>query len=176
MITLPAKLVESVDRWGPPERKQWLIQLPTLIESLAQRWSLDVGPAYQPGGEVSWVAPARDSFGRELVLKLSWRHPEGEHEAAGLLAWQGRGTVMVYNTHVEGCTNGLLVERCVPGTSLGSLRPEPEQDEVMASLLRRLWHELAPGHPFRPLAELCDAWAQEFFVASPATIPGRHCC
>ena len=33
---------------------------------------------------------------------------------------------------------------------------------MIASLLRRLWHEPAPGHRFRPLQEMCDAWADEF--------------
>jgi streptomycin 6-kinase len=58
-------------------------------------------------------------------------------------------------------TIALLIERCVPGTALAS-RPEPEQDLVIASLLSRLWRELAPGHEFRPLHEMCDAWADEF--------------
>jgi streptomycin 6-kinase len=28
--------------------------------------------------------------------------------------------------------------------------------------LRRLWREPAPGHPFRPLQVMCDAWADQF--------------
>ena len=54
-----------------------------------------------------------------------------------------------------------LLERCVPGNTLAS-RPEPEQDTVIASLLRRLWREPAAGHPFRPLQEMCDQWADAF--------------
>jgi streptomycin 6-kinase len=33
---------------------------------------------------------------------------------------------------------------------------------VIAGLLRRLWREPAPGHRFRPLQSLCDAWADKF--------------
>lgn len=58
-------------------------------------------------------------------------------------------------------TIALLVERCVPGTALTS-RPEPEQDVVIASLLRRLWRNPPTGHRFRPLQQMGDAWADEF--------------
>ena len=46
----------------------------------------------------------------------------------------------------------------MPGTSLTE-RPEPEQDEVVAGLLQRLWATPPPDGPFRPLRELCDLWA-----------------
>ena len=39
---------------------------------------------------------------------------------------------------------------------------EPEQDEVVAGLLTRLWREPPAGHPFRALADMCDWWADEF--------------
>ena len=43
------------------------------------RWS---SPApFQPGGQVSWVAPARDGAGRDLVLKVGWTPEEGRDEA-----------------------------------------------------------------------------------------------
>lgn len=48
---------------------------------------------YQPGGRCAWVAPAVDRGGREVVLKVAWRHDEAAHEAEGLLAWSGDGAV-----------------------------------------------------------------------------------
>ncbi|MGN6170518.1 MAG: aminoglycoside phosphotransferase family protein [Solirubrobacteraceae bacterium] len=39
--------------------------------------------------------------------------------------------------------------------------PEPEQDEVIAGLLRRLWaREPQEGHPFASLRDICDRWAE----------------
>jgi streptomycin 6-kinase len=108
------------------------------------------------------VAPARDALGRDLVLKVGRRHPESEQEAAGLRAWRNRGAVRVHEVHVDGLNCGLLLERCRPGTALGTTRSEPEQDGIVAAMLRRLWHEPAPGHPFPTLARMCDAWADEF--------------
>ncbi len=67
----------------------------------------------------------------------------------------------VHDTWTGGSTDALLLGRCRPGNPLGELRPGPEQDEIVAALLRDLWHEPPPGHPFRPLAQLCDLWADE---------------
>jgi streptomycin 6-kinase len=175
-FTLPSTLAEAVERERSPERWQWLAELPGTVAELARRWSLVLGPPFQPGGEVAWVAPARNEAGHELVLKVGWRHYEGEHEAAGLRAWRGRGAVTLHAEHTEDRTSALLLARCRPGTPLGELCGEPEQDVVITRLLRGLWHEPPPGHPFRPLAQLCDAWADEFdrdYAAAPDVLdPG----
>jgi serine/threonine protein kinase len=47
----------------------------------------------------------------------------------------------------------MLLERCEPGTALRML-PEPEQDLVIARLLRRLWRSPVAPHPFRPLSAI----------------------
>jgi streptomycin 6-kinase len=142
-------------------RRAWSATVPETVKKLEQRWSLEVGAPFQPGGQAAWVAPARTKAGEDVVVKVGWRHPEAEHEAAGLRVWDGQGSVRLYATEESDDTIALLIERCVPGTALAS-RPEPEQDLVIASLLSRLWRELAPGHEFRPLQEMCDAWANAF--------------
>jgi streptomycin 6-kinase len=44
--------------------------------------------------------------------------------------------------------------------------PEPEQDKIIASLLRRLWaRPPQPGHQFTMLEEMCSEWADEFELA-----------
>jgi streptomycin 6-kinase len=103
----------------------------------------------------------RDRTGGELVLKVAWFHPEAAHEVDALRVWAGDGAVQVYAADRSGDTNALLLERCRPGTAL-SARPEPEQDEVVAALLRRLWVAPPAGHAFRPLQLMCDQWAEEF--------------
>jgi streptomycin 6-kinase len=54
------------------------------------------------------------------------------------------------------------MERCLPGIPLGQVLPEPEQDQVVAGLLGRLWAQPHAGYPFRPLGQMCAAWADEF--------------
>jgi len=159
---LPRMLVESVAEEGSPERTEWLGRLPEIVAALAERWTLTVGAPFQPGGQVSWVAPARDGAGRDLVLKVGWTHYEGRDEAHGLRLWDGRGAARVHAAHVDGPTTALLLERCRPGTTLKQARAEPEQDEVVAGLLRQLWCEPPADHPFRPLTSMCDEWAAGF--------------
>jgi streptomycin 6-kinase len=54
----------------------------------------------------------------------------------------------------------MLLERCEPGTALRAL-PEPEQDLVIAGLLRRLWRPPSAPHPFRPLSAMTEYWSNE---------------
>ena len=134
------------------DRGEWLGGLPGVVAALTRRWSLTLGPPFEPGGECSWVAPAGD----DRVLKVGWTHDEARDEAAGLRAWDGNGAIRVLAEHREGETSALLLERASPGTALSTLAG-PDQDVVITGLLRRLWIEPA-AHEFRPLAQMCDAW------------------
>ena len=144
----------------PDERQAWLAARPQVIGQARERWSLTIGEPFPPGGQTAWVAPARDGAGADLVLKVGWPHPEAAHEAEGLRAWAGSGAVRLYAAHDFGPARALLLERCRPGTEL-SARPEPEQDTVIATLLRRLWIEPGPGHPFASLDQMCQRWADQ---------------
>jgi streptomycin 6-kinase len=154
-----------------PAVRGWLAALPQLVADLASRWSLSVGEPFQPGGQCSWTAPASDAAGTALVLKVGFRFPGGEErdEAAGLRAWDGNGAVRLHAACHSECAYGLLLERCLPGTALGLL-PEPEQDVAVARLLCRLWAQPHAAYPFRKLAQMCAAWADEFeaeYAAAP---------
>jgi streptomycin 6-kinase len=157
-LTMPAELVAAAEDEG---REEWLATLPATIQQLEARWSIAVEEPFQPGGQTAWVAPVRGG-GADLVIKVLWRHPEAEHEADGLRAWDGNGAVRLYAAwEVSAHTTALLLERCRPGAALRVL-PGPEQDVVVASLLRRLWIEAPAGHRFRSLQAMCDLWAGEF--------------
>jgi streptomycin 6-kinase len=129
------------------------------VPLLAERWSLSIGTPFE-GPEVSaaWVAPVQRADGTTAVLKLGLPHMEAREEAAGLRFWDGDPTVRVLEADEE--LDAMLLERCEPGTHLRTL-PEPEQDVVIAKLLRRLWRGPVAPHPFRPLAELTAYWAAE---------------
>ena len=157
-LPMPRALVRAAEQEG---RDAWLLTLPQTVHDLKDRWALTVGEPFQPGGSCAWVAPVRDSTGAELVLKVAWPHPEAEHEADGLREWAGEGAVRLHaSAELEDAT-ALLLERCIPGTAADS-RPEPEQDVIVAGLLRRLWRRPAPGQRFRTLQSMCDMWADEF--------------
>jgi streptomycin 6-kinase len=172
---LPRNLVDAVHGGDDERRRAWMAALPGTVEQLEQDWSLRAGTPFQPGGQTAWVAPAHSEEHGDVVLKVAWRHKEAAHEAAGLRAWNGRGAVLVHAAQEFDDTVALLLERCLPGDSLAS-RPEPEQDEVVASLLLRLWQAPPPGHPFRALEQMCEEWADTFerkAAARPASLdPG----
>ena len=153
-LVVPANLAAAVERDG---RQEWLATLRGVIAELADRWSLRIRRPFEPGGETSWVAPARLADGGAAVVKVTWPHPEARDEAAGLQVWAGNGVVrLLRSEHLSGC-DALLIERCLPGTAL-SEAPEPQQDQIVAALLRRLW---LPG-PFsgiQTLDEMCLMWA-----------------
>jgi streptomycin 6-kinase len=161
-LSIPANLANAVRGEADGARRTWLAALPQTVGDLAERWSLELGEPYQPGGQCAWVAPARNAAGEDLVLKVEWRHDESVHEADALRVWSGDGAVRLHAADAFGQTIALLLERCVPGVPLGDTTPGPEQDVVVAGLLRRLWTSPPRDHPFRPLQVMCDRWADQF--------------
>lgn len=120
---------------------------------------LELGPAID-GEDVScaWVAPVTLANGSPAVLKVGMPHMGGEQEIDGLRFWGGDPTVVLLEA--VHALNAMLLERCQPGSLLREL-PEPEQDVVIAGLLRRLWRPPSEPHPFRPLSEMTALWSQE---------------
>lgn len=164
-VPLPVNL-----RWmataGDSERA-WIAGLPARVAELAERWSLRLGPAYQPGGSSAWVAPVTRGDGSRAVLKVGLRHDEARDEAAGLRFWSGRGVVRVLQSLVYEQTTALLLEECRPGTMLSASLPPVERDDVVAGLLKRLWITPPAGHPFRTLTSMCEMWAAGFAPSVP---------
>ena len=149
---------------GSREATAWLERLPAAVAELADRWRIDVGrPLDHDGGTSSWVAPAELADGTRSILKLGMPHLEGLHELHGLRFWAGDPTVRLLKSDVA--LNAMLLERCEPGTPLRTL-PEPDQDIVIAGLLRRVWRLPAAPHPFRPLSAMLTHWAGEARGAS----------
>ena len=160
LLTIPERLAATCR--GTPERRAWLEQLPKAIREVETRWSLMLGAPFD-GNEVScsWVAPAVRRDGTRAILKLGMPHMEGEHEINALRFWDGDPTVRLLEADDD--LNAMLLEQCEPGTALRRL-PEPEQDVIMAGLLRRLWRTPPAPHPFRPLAAMTAQWANETIV------------
>ena len=159
---VPCYLAETAAR--EPGVRDWITRLPGIIAGLADRWSLRVGEPFQPGGQCAWVAPAAGQDGADLVLKVCFRFATGEErdEAPGLRIWDGNGSVLLHAEQAGESGYALLIERCRPGTPLGTVLPEPEQDGIVAGLLGQLWARPPWRYPFRPLAQMCAAWADEF--------------
>ncbi|HET7900978.1 MAG TPA: aminoglycoside phosphotransferase family protein [Candidatus Nanopelagicales bacterium] len=141
--------------------RDWLDVMPAAVRGYAEKWDLHLGAPYEPGGNTAWVAPAVTPDGEQVVLKVGMRHPEADREAAALRTWSGEGAVRLIEDDYDERSMALLLERCEPGTALAAL-PEPEQDTVIAAVLRRIWATpWDEAHRFDPLSVLCRTWADE---------------
>lgn len=153
-LQIPRRLAATCSE--SPERQEWLARLPAAVMALQQRWSLELAAPFD-SDEVScaWVAPAALPNSTSAILKLGMPHMEAEDEIAGLRFWDGEPTVQLLAA--DESLNAMLLERCMPGTALRQL-PEPEQDVIIAAMLRRLWRT-PPAGSFRPLTLMLDGWA-----------------
>jgi len=152
MFDLPARLKCLEESLAG---RQWLRQLPTCVQALADRWSLRLEPPYEESN-VSIVFPVALADGSPAVLKVQFPHRESEHEAAALRCWNGQGAVRLLAhdpTH-----HALLMERCEPGSPLSGI-DAAEALRVLADLLPRLW--MCADQPFRPLRDECMGWAKQ---------------
>jgi streptomycin 6-kinase len=150
---------ENLGWWaGEPGGAERLARLPRLAEELAERWSLELGEPFT-GGIVSLVLAATRADGTPAVLKINFPEPESEHEAAALASWNGHGAARLLE-HDEG-RRALLLERCIPGTTLWELPEADETTRIAASVLRELHVPPGEGAPFASLAEVALRWADE---------------
>jgi streptomycin 6-kinase len=160
-VPLPSGLVRRAGQDATLRR--WVDDLPEAVDGLREHWDLALDPPFEPGGTCSWVAPATRRSGEPVVLKVGWKHAEARDEADGLRAWDGTGTVRLLAEADAGpSTTAVLLEPCRPGTALHEQCTGPEQDDVVAGLLHRLWVEPPTGHAFRPLRDMCTMWAEGF--------------
>jgi streptomycin 6-kinase len=144
------------------EARAWLAALPARVNELGRRWRLSFeAAAAGASATCSFIAFVRTSDGTPAALKVGMPHMEAEQELDGLRFWDGEPTVRLLDA--DPAAGALLLERCEPGTPL-SERPAPEQDEVIAGLLRRLWRAPPSPQAFRPLELMVKYWADCAFA------------
>lgn len=150
-LVIPASL-----SWigGTPEGREWLERLPVSLAGASRRWSLQLGQPFADAVE-SLVMPGTRPDGSSVVVKLSYRGRENEHEAAALRVWAGDGAVALLDEAEE--TGALLLERVEPGVPLSDTADREAAVGVFVSLLPRLWRTAGP--PFRGVAEEAAWWS-----------------
>jgi len=140
MISIPQAFVQSTLTREGEAGRQWLDQLPRLVDALCVQWNLVLeGPVRH--GYLGLVMPVR--CGAEpCVLKISWREESNVDEATALAAWNGQGAVRLLAVDPE--QGALLLERLDATRSLNDL-PIPEAVVIAGQLLRRLAIPAPPG-------------------------------
>jgi streptomycin 6-kinase len=158
-LRIPARLAATVVAWEGEAGRAWLRSLPRLVAEVAEAWDLEVGPPFEPGGQVSWVAPARRRHdGLDVALKVQLPHPDTAGEGPALRAWAGGGAALLHDHDLE--RGALLLERCRPGRSLLDDGGTDAAVAAGAAVGAALHARPAPDG-LRTLAEVLDAWAAE---------------
>ncbi len=95
---------------------------------------------------------------------MAFRFPGGEErdEAAGLRIWDEDGMMRLQAACQTESAYASLMERCLPGTALGLVLPGPEQDQVVAGLLARLWAQPHDATRFARSPRCARPGADEF--------------
>jgi len=125
--------------------RAWLAELPAVIEDLARRWRLEVGPPLH-GGLMSAVHIVTRADGSSAVLKVGGPWSPRLDEALALRTWDGGPTPALLESDTE--SGALLLERVEPGTAIGDAAPAD-----VARLLRSL-HVRPPLDRLPTLGEL----------------------
>jgi streptomycin 6-kinase len=139
---------------GTPEGQAWLERLPVALAEAGRRWALQLGQPFADASE-SLVVPGTRLDGTSVVVKLSYRGRENEHEAEALRVWAGNGAVRLLDEDAE--TGALLLERADPGIPLSQTENPASGVDVFVDLLPRLWQPAGP--PFRGIAEEATWWS-----------------
>lgn len=190
---------ERFRHWRAQALQRWSLELTGSLPGSTSGWILTARRA--AGGSASARPPDAGPTGGsdDLILKIAWAHAESRDEAAGLRAWSGCGGVEVIDAVRDGDLSIILMRRVRPGTTLAaSALSRDEEDVVLAGLLRRLWEAPgavrlaeavaggsagaagaagaaeAAGERVRPLADLCEFWAdgaQRTLAADPHGLP-----
>lgn len=145
------------------EGRDWLDWLPRAVEECARHWRLELAEPF-PYAYTSLAVPVRREDGSDAVLKVQHLDRENEHEAQALRAWEGDGAIRLLDEFPP--RNALLLERCLPGTTLSEAGADVAL-RVLIDLLPRLWKP-APTPPFRTLSEEAAHWT-ESLDARPRT-------
>ncbi|MBM7784147.1 aminoglycoside phosphotransferase family protein [Tenggerimyces flavus] len=147
---MPAGLAERIVAYHE-DGAAWLDELPRLVSRCAERWELSVLDAYEPGGDASWVAPARRRTGELAVLQITVPSAAMSDQVVALRAWGGRGAVELFE--YDETVRASLLECCVPGDHASELATA-EADEVAAAVLPQLW-AASPPDAMPLLGEMC---------------------
>jgi len=97
--------------------------------------------------------------GTEAVLKIPLDDDtESIHEPEALRLWDGDGAVLLIDHDPE--TRAMLIERCVPGTTLGTAYDD-ESIEIAAGVLERLWRMPSEDVAWPRIDEVAERWLRE---------------
>jgi streptomycin 6-kinase len=135
----------------------WLDELPSVVESLAQDWSLTVGTTLR-GGHAALVVEAALAEGTAAVLKVGVPGTRRElgFEAAALRLADGDGCASLLRDDLD--RDALLLERL--GAALYDVVPDPAtRHDMLCDVAARLWRPVGPDVDLPTGADMAHRYA-----------------
>lgn len=130
--------------------RQWLCDLPALLQEYATRWSLTIHPPFEPLS-YNFAAPATRTDGLTVVLKAGVPRPDLGWEIEALRIYAGRGCVRLLRA--DEAAGVMLLERIDPGTKLKAEADDARATEIAALVMQSLWQPLPASHTFKTVSE-----------------------
>ena len=152
MIAIPTAFAQTIVELYGDEGVSWLQQLPTRLDTYAQRWALQLGSPFALS--YNYVLSATRADGSPVVVKAGYPSNELHNEIAALRLYAGDGMVQLLDADPE--QGIMLLERLHPGDMLSTLADDEEATIIGATVMRHLWRPAPANHAFPTVAK----WAQ----------------
>ena len=137
-MNLPIEFVRNIEGVFGEDGKQFLANLPTLVEEASTRWDLtDVQPA--PNLSYNFLAFANRGDD-QVVLKMIVPNLELKSEMATLRLFNGEGACRLIEYDEE--KYWMLLERLKPGAMLSTVEDDEEATHIAAELMQKIWRPL----------------------------------
>jgi streptomycin 6-kinase len=117
--------------------KQWLKELPHLINDCERKWEMKVGTPFELS--YNFVAPAILKDNTEVVLKLSIPSQDFSNEFMALKLFNQYNNKMVKLLDYDLENGIILLERLTPGKMLSNLEDDEKATQIAAQVVRKLW-------------------------------------
>jgi streptomycin 6-kinase len=160
--------------------ESWLDELPSMVESLAQEWSLAIGSSFA-GGHAALVAEVRLADGTPAVLKIGVPGRDIAQEASVLRLANGGGCAQLLGEDLG--RQALLLERL--GAPMHDIVADPaRRHDLLCDVAVRLWRPIGPDVDLPTGATLAERyadrlpklWEQAGQPCSPATVADALDC
>lgn len=139
MLDIPAEVRNKVMADG---NAPWLDDLPSIVDSLAQEWSLTIGATLR-GGHAAFVVEATLAEGVAAVLKIGdpGTRRDLTLEATALRLADGDGCASLLRVDLD--RGAVLLERL--GTALYDVVPDPAaRHDILCDVAARFWRPVGP--------------------------------
>jgi len=166
-LNLPNEFVANIEGVFGDAGRQFLANIPTLIDRASQRWGLtDV----QPSSNLSYNFVAFAKRGDEqVVLKMGVPNGDMESEIAALRLFGGEGACKLIDYDEE--KSWMLLERLKPGVMLSTLENDEEATNIAADVMQKIWRPAPEDDVFIRLADWFDGLKELRLIFNGGTGP-----